>query len=216
MLEGIEVVKPGEIEKRSFEIITRILGERSFPPLHEPVIKRVIHTTADFEYAEILNISAGALTGGIKAIREGCSIVTDTRMAAAGINKKELAKYGGSVVCFIDDESIAKEAAARNITRASLCIDKAVTDPGNKIFALGNAPTALIRLCELIQEGLFVPELIIGVPVGFVNVVESKELLKKTGIPYIISEGRKGGSNVAAAIVNAMLYMMRNLEQMKV
>lgn len=211
MLENIEIVNPGDIEKRSFEIITGILGEKEFPDLHAPVIKRVIHTTADFDYADILDISVKAVENGIKAIKSGCNIVTDTKMAAAGINKKLLAGFGGQVVCFMDDEEVANKAKARNVTRASICMEKASKDPKNKIYAVGNAPTALIRLYEIVNEGLISPELVVGVPVGFVNVVESKKLFKRTGLPYIISDGRKGGSNVAAAIINAILLLADKL-----
>lgn len=208
MLDGIEIVKPEDIEKRSFEILSQILGDREFPSLHEPVVKRVIHTTADFDYADILKISSEAVEQGIEAIRAGCNIVTDTRMAASGINKKSLARYGGQVVCLMDDGEVASEAKVRQVTRASVCMERASKDKNNKVFAIGNAPTALIRLYELVREGLVTPALVIGVPVGFVNVVESKELFKKAGVPYILTEGRKGGSNVAAAIVNAILYMI--------
>lgn len=209
MLDNIETVNPGDIEKRSFEILSGILGDRNFQPLHEPVIKRVIHTTADFEYADTLEISEGAVEKGIEAIKAGCNIVTDTKMAASGINKKSLGRFGGQVVCYMDDSGVADDAKARNVTRASVCMEKASGDTNNRIFAVGNAPTALIRLYELIKEGKVSPALVIGVPVGFVNVVESKELFKKAGVPYIIANGRKGGSNVAAAIVNAILYMMK-------
>ena len=208
MLDLIEIIKPEDIEKRSFEMITEILGERKFPPMHGPIVKRVIHTTADFDYADLVNIGDNAVESAFTAIKGGCSMVTDTKMAAAGINKKNLAKYGGQVYCFMDDEEIALKAKARNVTRSSLCMERAVKDSNTKIFVIGNAPTALIRLYELINEGLADPALVIGVPVGFVNVVESKELIKKLKVPYIISEGRKGGSNVAAAIVNAIVYMM--------
>lgn len=209
MLNGInKTMNPNEIEKRSFEILSGILGDRKFRPEHEPIIKRVIHTTADFEYADLVNISNDAVESAVNAIKGGCSLVTDTKMAAAGINKKNLAKYGGQVFCFMDDDEVAAEAKARNVTRASLCMERAVKDSNIKIFVIGNAPTALIRLYELINEGVAAPALVIGVPVGFVNVVESKELIKKLKVPYIISEGRKGGSTVAAAITNAILYMM--------
>ncbi|HHW47628.1 MAG TPA: precorrin-8X methylmutase [Clostridiaceae bacterium] len=208
MLDGIEIVKPDEIEKRSFEIISGILGDRKFRKEHEPIIKRVIHTTADFEYADLINISEDAVESAFNAIRGGCSLVTDTKMALAGINKRYLTRYGGKAYCFMDDEDIAAGAKAGNVTRASLCMEKAAENPNIKIYAVGNAPTALIRLYELIKEGAVNPALIVGVPVGFVNVVESKELIKKLRVPYIITEGRKGGSSVAAAIVNAILYMM--------
>jgi len=209
MLDGIEIVKPADIEKRSFEILTEILGDRVFPPEHEPIVKRVIHTTADFEYADTLKISDDAVKSAIGAIKSGCNIVTDTRMAAAGINKKSLARFGGEVKCFIDDEEVAEKAKSMGVTRASVCMDKSAGDCKNGIFAIGNAPTALLRLYELVKEGLLSPALVVGVPVGFVNVVESKELFKTAGVPFIISEGRKGGSNVAAAIINAILYQIK-------
>ncbi len=209
MLDGIENVNPSEIEKRSFEIITEILGDRVLDPTHEPLIKRVIHTTADFEYVDILNISEGAVEAGVRAIKSGSNIVTDTRMVFSGINKKRLSSYGGHVVCYMDDPEVEALAREKNVTRASVCMEKAGGDPENMIYAIGNAPTALIRLYELIKAGAVSPALVIGVPVGFVNVVESKQLLKKAGVPYIITEGRKGGSNVAAAIVNAILYNIK-------
>lgn len=208
MLDRIEIIKPQDIEKRSFEIITDLLGERSFPERHEPIIKRVIHTTADFDYADSLKIRKDAVERALEAIKGGCHVVTDTKMAAAGINKKSLGCFGGQVVCHMDDDRLAAEAASLGVTRAALCMEKAAADPRNRIFAIGNAPTALLRLCELIDAGVVEPALVIGVPVGFVNVVESKELLKQRDVPHIIAEGRKGGSNVAAAIVNALLYML--------
>jgi precorrin-8X/cobalt-precorrin-8 methylmutase len=213
MLNGVKIVNPGDIERRSFEIISETLGEKIFPPFHEKIIKRVIHATADFEFADILTISDMAVSKAFEAIRSGSNIATDTKMAAVGINGKALTGFGGQVVCRMDDEAIASEAKARNITRASVCMEKAAADRNNRIFAVGNAPTALIRLAELIREGIISPALVIGVPVGFVNVIESKELIKASGAPYIVSEGRKGGSNVAAAIVNAILYQMHELDK---
>jgi len=210
MLEGIEIIKPQDIEKRSFEILSEIMGERHFEPMHEPIIKRVIHTTADFEYAEILSISPEAIESGIKALKNGSNIVTDTNMAASGINKKSIGRFGGKVFCFMADEDVAERAKREGTTRASVCMDKAADNPQNHIYAIGNAPTALIRLCEKIQTGEVSPALVVGVPVGFVNVVESKNLLKKAGVPYIITEGRKGGSTVAAAIMNAILYLIND------
>lgn len=198
---------PAEIERKSFEIISQLLEGRSFLPLHEPVVKRVIHTTADLEYADILKISENAVEKGLQALKSGCGIVTDTRMAEAGVSKRSLARLGLRLSCFMDDGEVAKEATRRGTTRAAVSMEKASADPANRIFAIGNAPTALIRLCELISEGAVRPDLVIGVPVGFVNVAESKELLKKSGVPHIISEGRKGGSTVAAAIVNALMLM---------
>ncbi len=197
---------PMDIEKRSFEIITRELGELAVSPEHASVVKRVVHTTADFDYAKNLFFSGTAVQGGKEALKGGAHIVTDTKMARAGINKTLLAKLGGTVHCFISDADVAAAAKARGITRAAVSMEKACTLDAPLIVAVGNAPTALLRLNELIAEGRIAPELIIGVPVGFVNVVESKEIIKASGIPCIIAEGRKGGSNVAAAICNALLY----------
>ena len=203
-----DIVKPMEIEKRSFEIITELLGDRKLDPENEPVIKRVIHTTADFEYADNLVFSPGAVAKGIEALRAGCHIVTDTSMAMSGINKTILGKLGGQVHCFIADPDVAEEAKARGITRSAVSMEKAAKLDKPCIFAVGNAPTALIALHELMEAGTVKPALIIGVPVGFVNVVESKELILQDDVPFIVAQGRKGGSNVAAAICNAMLYQI--------
>ena len=204
----LENVLPTEIEKRSMEIITEELGERTFPEGYDKIVKRVIHTTADFDYADNLCFSENVLEKAMDAIRRGACIVTDTQMAKSGINKKALAKFGGEVLNFMSDDDVAEAAKKNGTTRATACIDKAMTVDKPLIFAIGNAPTALLRLYELIEEGRLQPELIIGVPVGFVNVVPSKELIMKTDVPYIIARGRKGGSNVAAAICNAILYQM--------
>ena len=203
----MEPIKPMDIEKRSFEIITQELGERVLPPEQAPVIKRVIHTSADFDYADNLCFSAHAVENALAAIRAGADIVTDTKMAMAGISKPTLAKSGGEVHCFMSDEDVAAEARARGTTRAVVCMEKAAALKKPLIFAIGNAPTALLRLEELVQAGTVRPALIIGVPVGFVNVVESKERIMGLDVEYIVARGRKGGSNVAAAIVNALLYM---------
>ena len=203
-----DIVKPMEIEKRSFEIITELLGDRKLDPENEPVIKRVIHTTADFEYADNLVFSPGAVAKGIEALRAGCHIVTDTSMVMSGINKTILGKLGGQVHCFIADPDVAEEAKARGITRSAVSMEKAAKLDKPCIFAVGNAPTALIALHELMEAGTVKPALIIGVPVGFVNVVESKELILQDDVPFIVARGRKGGSNVAAAICNAMLYQI--------
>ncbi len=202
----LQNVLPAEIEKRSFELIGQELGNRPLDPEQEPVIKRVIHTTADFEYVDALHFSPQAVALGIAALRRGAAIVTDTQMAKAGINKTTLARFGGQVHCFMADEDVAQQAKAQGSTRATVCMDKAAALEQPLIFAIGNAPTALIRLYELISEGRLQPELIIGAPVGFVNVVESKELILTTDVPHIVARGRKGGSNVAAAICNALLY----------
>lgn len=229
----LEQVLPAQIEKRSFEIITEELGERVFVPGTEPIVKRCIHTSADFDYADNLVFSENVVEKALSALRRGASIVTDTQMAKAGINKKKLAQYGGQVYCFMSDEDVAEAARENGTTRAAASMEKAARMfqrnhgqadtadrplncqevPGDEapglIFAVGNAPTALIRLYELIREGRLAPELIIGVPVGFVNVVQSKEMiLELKDTPYIVARGRKGGSNIAACICNALLYMM--------
>ena len=206
----LEKIKPMEIEARSFEIITQILGDRVLDPENELVIKRAIHTTADFDYADNLVFSEHAVKTGIEALRAGCDIVTDTQMAKAGINKTILASLGGEVHCFMSDADVAAEAKARGVTRAFVSMEKAACLQKPCIFAIGNAPTALAALEELMETDALHPALIIGVPVGFVNVVESKELiLAQHRAPYIIARGRKGGSNVAAAICNALLYQIR-------
>lgn len=204
----LENVKPRDIEKRSFEIITEELGERILPEDQELIIKRCIHTSADFDYADNLCFSEEAVEKAIDAIKSGACIVTDTQMAKAGINKKALAKYGGEVYCFMSDEDVAQTARENGSTRATASMDKAAAMGKKLIFAIGNAPTALVRIYELIQEKKLDPELIIGVPVGFVNVVQSKELIMDSDVPYIVARGRKGGSNIAACICNALLYMI--------
>ncbi len=204
-----EIIKPMDIEKRSFEIITELLGDRKLDPENELVIKRVIHTTADFDYADNLVFSEHAVQKGIEALRGGCDIVTDTQMARSGVSKASLEKLGGAVHCFISDPEVAAEAKARGITRAVVSMEHAAKLDKPLIFAIGNAPTALMRLRELIEEGAVSPALVIGVPVGFVNVVESKEqIIQSNAAPYIVARGRKGGSNVAAAICNALLYQI--------
>lgn len=213
MLRELEQVLPADIEKRSFEIITEELGDRHLTPGTEPVVKRCIHTSADFDYADNLVFSDHVIEKALDAIRNGASIVTDTQMGRAGINKKRLARYGGEVFCFMSDEDVAEAAKKNGTTRAAASMDKAAAlwerDHRGLIFAVGNAPTALVRLYELVKEGRLKPELIIGVPVGFVNVVQSKELiLTLEDTPYIVARGRKGGSNIAACICNALLYMM--------
>lgn len=205
----LQNVLPSDIEKRSFEIITQELGNIVLDSKEEPIIKRVIHTSADFDYVDNLCFSEDAVDRFQQAIRNGVSIVTDTQMARAGINKKQLARYGGEVYCFMSDEDVAEAAKKQGSTRAVASMDKAAALHCPLIFAIGNAPTALIRLYELIRGGILQPEGIIGVPVGFVNVVEAKELIMKAPVPYIVARGRKGGSNVAAAICNALLYSMK-------
>ncbi len=203
----IEIVKPHEIEKRSFEIIQSELGT-ALDPEKAPIIMRCIHTSADFEYAENLAFSDDVVKIALDAIKNGADILTDTQMAKSGISKPTLAKLGGEVHCFISDSDVALAAKENGMTRSAMCMRKAsevIKKP--LIIAIGNAPTALIELDKLISEGKISPALVVGVPVGFVNVVESKEIIMKSGVPYIVAKGRKGGSNVAAAIINAILYM---------
>lgn len=202
----LQEVLPADIEKRSFEIISQEMGDVKLDPLEEPIVKRAIHTSADFDYLENLVFSPGAVETAMEAILQGVTIVTDTNMAWSGINKRALERFGGKACCFMADEDVREAAKKDGTTRAAASMKKAASLPGPLIFAIGNAPTALVTLYELIQEGRLNPALIIGVPVGFVNVVESKELILKTNVPYIVARGRKGGSNIAAAICNALLY----------
>lgn len=203
-----EYRKPADIEKRSIEIITQELGDRSFPEEIAPIVKRVIHTTADFDYADNLMFSPHAVQQALQAIQDGAHIVTDTNMAKSGINKKILAQFGGEVHCFVAEPDVAAEAKQRGVTRSTVSMERAAKLNVPLIFAIGNAPTALIQLDKMIAERKLSPELIVGVPVGFVNVVESKECIMQAGVPYIVARGRKGGSNVAASIINALLYQL--------
>ena len=206
-------MKPMEIEKRSFEIITEELGARKIDPEFDLVVKRVIHTTADFDYYDNMAFSGNAVKKMMEAIKGGCDIVTDTTMAMSGINKRTLAQFGGRVHCFIGDDDVAAEARARGVTRSLVSMEKAARLDKPLIFAVGNAPTALYSICDLYRAGRLNPEMVIGVPVGFVNVVEAKEEVMQTIPNYIIARGRKGGSNVAAAIVNAVLYQLVSREE---
>lgn len=202
----LKQVAPADIETRSMEIIRSELKE-PLDPANEAVILRAIHTTADFDYAKTLTFSPDAVKKGVAALQGGADIVTDTTMALSGINKRVLHKFGGEVYNFIADEAVAKEAKERGITRAAVSMERAAEMRKSLVYAIGNAPTALVRLYELWQDGqLPAPALIVGVPVGFVNVVEAKELILTMDCPYIVARGRKGGSNLAAAIVNALLY----------
>ena len=211
MENNIEIIKPSDIEAKSFEIITEELAGQGIvlPDDKAFLIKRAIHTTADFDYAHTLCFSEGAITRMAELIRSGADIVTDTNMALTGINKSVLSAYGGSVYCYMADETVADEARERGVTRAYVSMEKASRLPGPKIYAIGNAPTALMALKDMYDTGIYRPDLIIGVPVGFVNVEAAKELIMQTDIPYMINRGRKGGSTVAAAICNAVLYEMK-------
>ncbi|MBQ9005765.1 MAG: precorrin-8X methylmutase [Atopobiaceae bacterium] len=207
-LDGLEYARPDEIERRSFEIIGHELGDHGFDELEELVVKRVIHTTADFDYAKNLCFTKNAVRQGMEALVAGATVVTDTTMVAAGINKRVLGSFGGEVRTFIGDADVAAEARARGVTRSAVSMERSATLEGPLVFAIGNAPTALARLARLIScKTMPEPALVIGVPVGFVNVVESKELMRATSVESIVARGRKGGSNVAASIVNALLYL---------
>jgi len=202
------VKKPALIEEKSFEIITKELGVRNFDEKTSKVVKRVIHTTADFEYADLLEFHPLAIEVGIEALKNGGDIYTDTQMVKSGINKRKLSALGGTVCNFVHDDDVVKEAKDRSITRSMVAIEKAIKNENIRVFAIGNAPTALFTLKEKIDKGMPKPDLIIGVPVGFVGAAESKEIIKSLDVPYIITNGRKGGSTVAAAIINALIYMI--------
>lgn len=204
----IEHILPADIEKRSMEIIEEELGEIQLPAAEKNIIKRVIHTSADFEYARTLRFSSDAVSKGLAAMRQGCTIVTDTNMAYMGISQRGLETLHSTKVCFMADADVARMAKTQGTTRAVACMDKACAIRGPLIIAVGNAPTALLRLDELIRAGKIHPDLIIGVPVGFVNVVYAKEIIMQSGVPYIVAKGRKGGSTIAAAICNALIYTL--------
>ena len=204
----IEHLLPEQIEQRSFEIIDGELKKRGIvlPKEQEMITKRVIHTTADFEYTDTLTFSKGAVGIARELLKKGADIVTDTNMALSGINKRSLAGLGGEVHCYMADETVAKLAKERGTTRAAVSMEMAAKIQKPVIFAVGNAPTALIQIYEMMQGSDWRPAFVIGVPVGFVNVEAAKELILQTDVPFIINRGRKGGSNVAAAICNALIY----------
>lgn len=209
-IEKIKQLEPMEIEKRSFEIISHELSEMqiTLPADQEMITKRVIHTSADFDYIQTLKYSKDAVAIAKRLISEGADIVTDTNMALSGINKKYLAKFGGQAHCFMADDEVALIAKEKKTTRAAVSMEFASRIDKPVIFAIGNAPTALIELYDMIEKGIYKPAFVIGVPVGFVNVEAAKELIMETGVPYIVNVGRKGGSNIAAAICNALIYSL--------
>ncbi len=210
-------MKPNDIESLSFKIINSEAGDHGFEPDKWRVVQRMIHTTADFDYMRTVRFHPEAVSSGINAMKHGCRIITDTNMAKSGIRKGELSLLKGKVHCFIADDDVAERAAEEGITRAEASVDKAFDSDDSEssddsehngiIYVIGNAPTALFRLIRLVKEKKAAPDLIIGVPVGFVNAKESKEALMELDIPFISNAGRKGGSNLAAAIVNALLIM---------
>ncbi len=201
-------MKPVEIEALSFKIIDREAGAHEFSSVQWAVVRRMIHTSADFEYKESVRIHPDAVTAGMTAIRNGKSIITDTNMARVGIRQRDLSPFGATVKCYMNDSAVAENAKTAGTTRAHVAVDAAVSDMAGGIYVVGNAPTALLHLIERVEEKKAQPALIIGLPVGFVNAAESKaELLKLDHPPYITNVGRKGGSNVAAAVVNALVIL---------
>lgn len=213
-MKTIEHLQPMEIEKRSFEIISQELVAKNIvlPPEQDLITKRVIHTSADFDYVDTLKFSKGSVAKAKALIANGADIVTDTNMALSGINKKLLGKFGGQAHCFMADDTVARLAKERKTTRAAVSMEFASKIEKPVIFAIGNAPTALIQLYEMMQKDIYKPAFIIGVPVGFVNVEAAKELIMETDVPYIVNKGRKGGSNIAAAICNAIIYSLVDRE----
>jgi precorrin-8X/cobalt-precorrin-8 methylmutase len=200
------IKNPGVIEDKSMEIIRAAMAPHSFSEEELQVVTRAIHTTGDYDYQHIVTLHPHALAAGVEAIKKGCRIVTDTTMAYSGINKRALEKAGCQINCYIADQQIFRLAEENQITRSMAAMDYAASE-GVDIFVIGNAPTALYRIGELIREGKAAPKLIVGVPVGFVGAAESKEYIRDFEVPSITTVGTKGGSNVAAAIMNAMIYM---------
>lgn len=200
-------MKPEDIERMSFDIIEKEAGDHGFSKTTWPIVRRMIHTSADFEYIESVRFHPDAVDAGVKAIRAGKNIVTDTTMALSGVRKKSIENFGGRVICYMADPHIGKKAGETGSTRARLAVDAAAADMEGGIYVVGNAPTALLRLLELVRERKVNPALVIGFPVGFVNAAESKAELLASEIPYITNEGRKGGSNIAASIVNALIII---------
>ncbi|MDU1910239.1 precorrin-8X methylmutase [Fusobacterium sp.] len=206
---------PQDIEKRSFEIIEEELGDKinKFDEATLPVIKRVIHTTADFEYADLIDFMNDAINSGKEALKNGCKIYCDTNMIVNGASKMVLSKFNCEAYCLVADNEVVKEAKERGVTRSIVGMEKAAKDPNTKIFLIGNAPTALYQLKEMIERNeIERPALVVGVPVGFVGAAESKEAFKSLGIPYITINGRKGGSTVAVSILHGILYQMYQRE----
>jgi precorrin-8X/cobalt-precorrin-8 methylmutase len=198
---------PQEIERRSFQIIDDEAGAHGFPADQWPVVRRMIHTSADFEWQRMTRLHPRAISSGVAAIQNGCAIVTDTNMARVGIRQRDLAPFGGTVHCYMTDARVAETAVREGITRASAAMDVAAPELDGGICVVGNAPTALLRLMELMDLGAARPALVVGLPVGFVNAAESKALLLEKEVPFITNVGRKGGSNVAAAVINALVIM---------
>ncbi|HTX79293.1 MAG TPA: precorrin-8X methylmutase [Longilinea sp.] len=200
-------MRPDEIEYESFRIILRELGDHSFSPQELPIVQRVIHATADFEYAKLLAFSSSAIADGIRALRCGCKVLTDVKMTAVGISQAYVRRFSGSICCVIQEPETMSLAQAEGITRSAAAIRRMSADLDGAVVALGNAPTALFELLRLVKDEGPRPALVVGVPVGFVNAAESKKALQQNNLSYITVQGRKGGSTVAAAIVNALLRL---------
>ena len=200
-------MKPAEIESTSFDIIDREAGNHDFNDSQWSIVRRMIHTTADFEFKDLVRFHPESIVAGIKAIRSGKLIITDTNMVRVGIRNQELAQFGVTVKCYMNDPQIHERAKSNGTTRAKVAVDMAVEDMRDGIYVVGNAPTALLRLIELIGSGDARPALVIGLPVGFVNAAESKAALMEMEIPHISNIGRKGGSNLAASVVNALILL---------
>ena len=198
-------MKPHEIEQLSFQMIDSEAGDHGFSTDQWPVVRRVIHTSADFEWQQMIRFHPQAVAAGVAAIRNGCAIFTDTNMARAGIRQRDLVRFGGTVKCYMTEKQAAETAAHKGITRAKAAVDMAAPELSGSIYVVGNAPTALLRLIELMDQGTVHPALVVGLPVGFVNAAESKALLLECDVPHVTNVGRKGGSNVAAAVVNALI-----------
>lgn len=210
----MEYIKnPALIEEKSFQIIQEIIDDIRpdylfTGDIQEKIIKRAIHTTADFDYLDILKISEDAIEVFTTALKQGVTLYTDTKMALSGINQTKLEALGCTIKCYISDPRTVSLAKEKEMTRSMAAVEIAAQEEGEKIFVIGNAPTALYQIIELTQKGVLAPKAVVGVPVGFVGAAESKEALAQTNIPFILSEGRKGGSNLAAAIINAILYAL--------
>jgi precorrin-8X/cobalt-precorrin-8 methylmutase len=200
-------MKPEDIETLSFKIIDQEAGSHEFTREEWCIVRRMIHTSADFEYMDTICFSNDPVSAGIKAIRAGKNIFTDTKMARSGIRKKSIEAFGGRVFCRINDPDVVARAKKQSVTRARMAVDMSANELEGGIYVVGNAPTALLRLIELLVEGKIQPALIIGLPVGFVNASESKALLAQQNISFITNKGRKGGSNIAAGVVNALIIL---------
>lgn len=203
-------MKPDDIEALSFHIIDKEAGPHGYTKEQWSIVRRMIHTSADFEWMKIIRFHPKAVAKGIEAIRTGKSIITDTQMARMGIRQKEIETYGGTVTCFMNDPLVVKRAVEKGVTRAKVAMDVAADSFKEGIYVVGNAPTALLRLIELIDAEIINPDLIVGLPVGFVNAAESKALLlKRTQVSFITNKGRKGGSALAAGVINALIILSK-------